>query len=64
MNLTKVFLVVFCFALAACGGSKRVVQSESNKEVLKEHKIYYKDTLILAPASLGRDQDPGKGTGG
>lgn len=59
MKLLKVFLVVFCFALTACA-SKQVVQSESKKEVLKEHKVWYKDTLILAPASLAEIKIPAK----
>ena len=58
-KIIRLFLVVCCFALAACG-STRAVQSESNKEVLKEHKVWYKDTLILAPASLAEIKIPAK----
>lgn len=59
-SILRLFLVVFCFALVACSGSKQVVQSESNKEVLKEHKIFYKDTLILTPSSLAEIKIPAK----
>jgi len=49
--MKRFFLVVFCFALVACSGSKQVTKSETTKEVFREHKISFKDTLFNIPAS-------------
>ena len=49
--MKTLFLVVFCFALVACSGTKKVHQSESKTEVTREHIVKFKDTVIPVPSS-------------
>jgi len=49
--MKKLFLVVFCFALVACSGTKKVRQSETKTEIKCEKIISYRDTIITVPAS-------------